>query len=92
MVDNCRKHYSYASWGESLARVYTGEMVKNCCVFGCKNYVGKKERARFFKFLLGDKERYAKWTAAVRREAWQPKKFTRICNKYFIAGRLTRID
>ena len=43
-------------------------------MFGCKNYVGKKEGLRFFRFPLGDKERCAKWTAAVRREAWQPKK------------------
>ena len=48
-------------------------MVKNCCVFGWRNYVEKKEGLRF---PLADKERYTKWTAAVRREAWQPNKFT----------------
>ena len=67
-------------------------MVKNCCVFGCKNYVGEKEGLRFFRFPLGDKERCAKWTAAVRKEAWQSKKSTRICNEHFITGRLTKID
>ena len=69
--------------------MYTGEMVKNCCVFGCKKYIEKKEGLRFFRFPLADKGRCAKWTAAVRREAWQP---TQICNEHFITGRLTRID
>ena len=65
-------------------------MVKNCCV-GCKNYVGKKEGQeglRLFRFPLADKERCTKWTAAVRRQVWQPNKSTRICNDNFISGRL----
>ena len=66
-------------------------MVKNCCVFGCKNYVEKKEELRFFRFPIADKEKYSKWTAAVRREAWQPEKSMQICNEHFITGRLTKI-
>ena len=31
----------------------------------CTNYVGKKPGLRFFRFLLLDRERNAKWTAAV---------------------------
>ena len=41
-------------------------------MFGWRNYVEKKEGLRF---PLADKERCTKWTAAVRREAWQPNKF-----------------
>ena len=43
----------------------TAGMVNNCCVCGCTNYVGKKPGLRFFRFPLLDKERNAKWTAAV---------------------------
>ena len=47
-------------------------MVNNCCVCGCTNYVGKKPGLRFFCFPLLDKERNAKWIAAVRRVNWMP--------------------
>ena len=47
-------------------------MVNNCCVCGCTNYVGKKPGIRFFRFPLLDKERNAKWIAAVRRVNWMP--------------------
>ena len=61
-------------------------------MFGCKNYVRKKDGLRFFiYFPLLTKERCAKWTAAVRREAWQPKKSMRICNEHFIIGGLARV-
>ena len=59
-------------------------MVKNCCVVGCKNYVGKKQNLRFFRFPLTDKVRCEKWAAAVRRAWWQPVKSSRICNEHFV--------
>ena len=44
----------------------------HCVAFGCKNYVGKKEGLRFFRFPLNDQERCSKWTAAVKRAHWRP--------------------
>ena len=51
-------------------------MVNNCCVCGCTNYVCKKPGLGFFCLTLLDKERNAKWTAAVRRVNWMPTKHT----------------
>ena len=65
---------------------WTAGMVNNCCVCGCTIYVGKKPGLRFFRFPLLDKERNAKWTAAVRRVNWMPTKHTRICGEHFVTG------
>ena len=46
-----------------VACVVAWKMVNNCLAFGCKNYVGKKEGLRFFRFPLNDQERCSKWTA-----------------------------
>ena len=61
-------------------------MVNNCCVVGCKNYVGKKKGLSFYRFPLSDKERCSKWEAAVRRKDWTPKPSSRICNEHFVTG------
>ena len=63
-------------------------MVKNCCVVGYKNYIGKKPGLRFFRFPLSDADRCSKWEAAVRRQHWKPVKSTRICNEHFITGKI----
>ena len=61
-------------------------MVNNCVAFGCKNYVGKKEELRFFRFPLNDQERCSKWTAAVKRAHWRPTKSSGLCNEHFVTG------
>ena len=62
-------------------------MVNSCCVVGCTNRVGKEKGLRFYRFPLGQQERCAKWTAAVRRACWKPTAYTRICNKHFVSGK-----
>ena len=76
---------------ELVANVVTTAMVNNCCVCGCKNYVGKRQGLRFFRFPLAHKERCAKWAAAVRRQNWQPTKSSRICNEHFVSGKTARL-
>ena len=61
-------------------------MVNYCCVVGCTNRVGKKVGLRFFRFPLREKERCARWTAAVPRLDWTPGIDTRICNEHFAIG------
>ena len=56
-----------------------------------KTTLGRRMDLDSLYFLLLTKERCAKWTAAVRREAWQPKKSMRTCNEHFITGGLTRV-
>ena len=40
-------------------------MVKNCCVVGFKNYIGKKPGVKFFGFPLSNAERCSKWLDAM---------------------------
>jgi hypothetical protein len=58
-------------------------MPKNCCVVKCSNWMGKKEGLRFPRLPANDKERRQRWTAAARRQNWQPGKSTRTCNAHF---------
>ena len=76
---------------QSSSFFVTAKMVNNCCVCGCTNYVGKKPGLRFFRFPLADKERCKRWTIAVRRENWEPKKHSRICGEHFVTGWLSSI-
>ena len=78
--------FSYSFVGSCYTHSVDVAMVKNCCVVGCKNCVGKKQNFRFFRFLLTDKVRCEKWPAAVRRARWQPVKSSRICNEHFVTG------
>ena len=38
-------------------------MVNNCCIVGCKNYVGEKQGTDFYCFPIANKEKCAKWEA-----------------------------
>ena len=49
---------------------YIEVMANNCCVRGCKNYVGKKDRLGFFRFPLAESRRCTKWEAVMRRGNW----------------------
>ena len=61
--------------------------MNNCCVVGCKNYVGKKQGIGFYRFPIWNKERCGKWEAAVHRLHWHPKPHTRICGEHFVSGK-----
>uniref|UniRef100_A0A1X7SG23 THAP-type domain-containing protein n=1 Tax=Amphimedon queenslandica TaxID=400682 RepID=A0A1X7SG23_AMPQE len=52
-----------------------------CCVYQCHNRQGK-HNTRFFSFPK-DQERKSKWIAAIRRDKWQPSKYSKVCSDHF---------
>ena len=61
-----------------------GKLVKSCSAVRCTNRALKTSGISFYRFPA-DPERRAKWVAAVRREDWQPSKYTCICSAHFIS-------
>ena len=57
--------------------------MKSFCAVGCANRASKGSGISFYRFPA-DPERRAKWVAAVKREDWQPSKYTWICSANFI--------
>ena len=62
-------------------------MPLHCCAPGCTNTAGKAAGVSFYRFPA-DTERRSKWIAAVKRDSWQPTKYTRLCSVHFISGTL----
>ena len=64
-----------------------------CCVVGCNSaYPRDRESVNFFCFSLKNLEQRELWITAVDRinpdgSKWLPNKHTRVCSKYFTAGK-----
>lgn len=54
-----------------------------CCAFGCTNREG--HGIPFHRFPTAA-ERRKKWITALKREGWEPTKYSRLCAKHFIEG------
>ena len=61
-------------------------MVHTCVAVGCHNRKNPASGLSFYRFPK-DGERRARWTAAVKREHWQPNDTCRLCSAHFISGR-----
>ncbi|XP_064185972.1 THAP domain-containing protein 5-like [Anguilla rostrata] len=59
----------------------------SCCAVGCNLTSGTNaiSKIKMFRFPKEDGRRRA-WITAVRREAWQPGKNSRICSTHFVSG------
>lgn len=60
-------------------------MVHSCCAVGCTNR-GGKDSVSFYRFPANEEQRQ-KWTAAVKRDGWQPTSATRLCSAHFAKGK-----
>ena len=60
-------------------------MGKSCCAVGCTNRYRKGSGVHFYRFP-DDKERRAKWIAAVARKNWEPTEHSWICSAHFVSG------
>ncbi|XP_046890303.1 peroxynitrite isomerase THAP4-like isoform X2 [Hypomesus transpacificus] len=58
-----------------------------CCAVGCNLTSGTNafSKRKMFRFSKEEGKRRA-WINAVRREAWQPVKNSRICSSHFVSG------
>ncbi|XP_030015473.1 uncharacterized protein LOC115436698 [Sphaeramia orbicularis] len=61
-------------------------MVTTCVAVGCNNRQDKNAGKSFYRFPK-DPERRGLWTAAVKREGWQPSSTSRVCSDHFIEGK-----
>ena len=64
--------------------IFYVKMPITCCVYQCHNRQGKPN-TRFFSFPK-DEERKGKWIAAIRRDNWQPSKYSKVCSAHFKHG------
>ncbi|XP_078331887.1 uncharacterized protein LOC144625315 [Crassostrea virginica] len=63
-------------------------MVKNCCVYKCRNVCNADARSRglsFFRFPK-DKRKRRVWIKAVNRDKWEPDKHSWICSDHLLHG------
>ena len=60
-------------------------MGKSCCAVSCTNRYRKGSGVHFYRFP-DDKERRAKWIAAVARKNWEPTEDSWICSAHFVSG------
>ena len=60
-------------------------MVWRCCTFGCRNRGGQRLGLGFYRFPFKNEGRLRRWIQAVRREDWQPSKYSRICGDHFVS-------
>ena len=61
--------------------IFYVKMPITCCVYQCHNRQGKPN-TRFFSFSK-DEGRKGRWIAAIRRDKWQPSKYSKVCSTHF---------
>ena len=60
-------------------------MGKSCCAVGCASRYKKDSGIHFYRFPE-DKDKRAKWIAAVSRKNWEPNEHSWLCSKHFVSG------
>ena len=85
MVRDLRDAHGLApEWQESDA-ISAAFMGKSCCAVGCVNRFQKGSGTHFYRFPK-DRDRRAKWIAAVARKNWEPNEHSWLCSEHFISG------
>ena len=65
--------------------VFYYNMVKNCCVVGCRNEYRIGSGIHFYRFPT-DPECRSKWIAAISCADWQPNEYSWLCSEHFVSG------
>lgn len=61
-------------------------MPSSCCAVGCTSRYSKQKGVKLFRFPQ-DKERLKKWIQAIKRQDWEPNKYSRVCGSHFVSGK-----
>ena len=71
---------------EKVVDVDIGLRMPSSSAIGCKRRASKKRGIKLYRFPM-DAERRHLWTRALKRESWEPNKYSRICGAHFISGK-----
>ena len=79
-------HFCRAKKGKGCWHGYRVENATSCSAIGCKRKASKKHGIKLYRFLT-DAERRHLWTWVLKRESWEPNKYSGICGAHFISGK-----